>query len=111
MVKPFGPHHCARRSASVQAFHTSSRGASKTRLMMNSRPAGGPASASAGIGSSSVINTSLSCHRGQVRAETFQMLPRALDGAVLLGHPIALRGRREERPHGEPDLAAQVLEG
>src|SRR4026207_2341777 len=35
-LKPFGPHHCFKRSASVHAFHTRSRGASKTRLMMNS---------------------------------------------------------------------------
>ena len=34
-VKPFGPHQCFMRSGSVKAFQTSSRGAAKTRLMMN----------------------------------------------------------------------------
>src|SRR5258706_1873689 len=32
-LKPAGPHHFFRRSASVQAFHTCSRGESKTREM------------------------------------------------------------------------------
>ena len=36
MALPFGPHHCANRSASVHAFHTNSRGASSTRLITNS---------------------------------------------------------------------------
>src|SRR5262249_49088867 len=31
VVKPFGPHHCARCRASVKAANTSSRGASNTR--------------------------------------------------------------------------------
>src|ERR1700736_279355 len=35
-VKPFGPHHCFMRSGSVNACHTSSRGASNTRVMTNS---------------------------------------------------------------------------
>ena len=35
-MKPFGPHHCFMRSGSVKHFHTSSRGASNTRLMTNS---------------------------------------------------------------------------
>src|SRR5438105_12637280 len=39
MVKPFGPHHCIRRSRSVQALNTMSRGASNTRVMTNSRSA------------------------------------------------------------------------
>src|SRR3989304_5654502 len=35
-VKPFGPHQRATWSGSVHAFHTSSRGASKTRVMASS---------------------------------------------------------------------------
>src|SRR5829696_439087 len=35
-VAPFGPHHSFKRCGSVKAFHTKSRGASKTRLMTNS---------------------------------------------------------------------------
>src|SRR5918995_960259 len=35
-VTPFGPHHSFRRCGSVKAFHTKSRGASKTRVMTNS---------------------------------------------------------------------------
>src|ERR1700719_1569148 len=36
-VKPFGPHQCSRRSGSVSAFHTRSRGASKTRVTTSAR--------------------------------------------------------------------------
>ena len=36
-VKPFGPHQCSRRSGSVSAFHTSSRGASKTRVTISAQ--------------------------------------------------------------------------
>src|SRR5580692_7274131 len=36
-VKPFGPHQCSRRSGSVSAFHTSSRGALKTRVTISAR--------------------------------------------------------------------------
>src|ERR1051326_7654164 len=32
-VKPFGPHHCMMYFGSVHAFHTNSRGASKTLVM------------------------------------------------------------------------------
>src|SRR5262245_61837876 len=32
VVKPFGPHHCAKCLGSVQAWNTRSRGASKTRV-------------------------------------------------------------------------------
>src|SRR6185437_5944484 len=37
VVKPSGPHHCARCFASVKAANTSSRGASNTRLPMIER--------------------------------------------------------------------------
>src|SRR5262245_6722111 len=37
VVKPFGPHHRPTRLGSVHAPHTSSRGASKTRVMTISR--------------------------------------------------------------------------
>src|SRR5258708_12611071 len=37
VVKPFGPHHLAMCSGSVHSFHTSSRGASKTRVPRISR--------------------------------------------------------------------------
>jgi hypothetical protein len=43
--------------------------------------------------------------------ETFQSLFCALDGAILFGHPVAFRGGREERPHGELGYAALILEG
>src|SRR5262245_33588718 len=36
ILKPFGPHQCIRCSHSVNAFHTRSRGASKTREITNS---------------------------------------------------------------------------
>src|SRR5688500_4751582 len=42
VVVPFGPHQRFKGSGSVQALKTSSRGASKTRVMTRSRP--GPAS-------------------------------------------------------------------
>src|SRR5438874_330924 len=35
--KPSGPHHCARCSGSIHAVHTSSRGASSTRVAMIDR--------------------------------------------------------------------------
>src|SRR6266487_1283669 len=37
VVKPFGPHHLPMCSGSVHTFHTSSRGASKTRVPRISR--------------------------------------------------------------------------
>src|ERR1700675_3889171 len=37
VVKPFGPHHCARCFASVHAANTSSRGASNSRMPMIER--------------------------------------------------------------------------
>src|ERR1017187_3183298 len=37
LVKPFGPHHCARCAGSVHALHTSSRGAAKARVETISR--------------------------------------------------------------------------
>jgi hypothetical protein len=37
--KPFGPHHCAMWIGSVHTCHTSSRGASKPRVMEISRSA------------------------------------------------------------------------
>src|SRR5258708_13534308 len=37
VMKPFGPHHLAMCSGSVHSFHTSSRGASKTRVPRISR--------------------------------------------------------------------------
>src|SRR5918997_6997622 len=36
-VKPAGPHHRVTYSGSLQAFHTSSTGASKTRVMTTSK--------------------------------------------------------------------------
>jgi hypothetical protein len=42
VVKPFGPHQWVRRSSSVNAFQTRSRGASKTRVMTSSRSADSP---------------------------------------------------------------------
>src|SRR3954463_15530741 len=39
VVKPFGPHHCAIRSASVHACQTSSRGALTVRSITISRSA------------------------------------------------------------------------
>src|SRR5271156_3280514 len=36
LVKPWGPHHCCMSFASVQAWNTSSRGASKMRVMIRS---------------------------------------------------------------------------
>src|SRR5205807_7719931 len=41
VVKPRGPNQRATCSGSVHASHTSSRGASKTRVIVNSRPMGG----------------------------------------------------------------------
>src|SRR5262249_44914614 len=40
VVKPRGPHHCAKRPGSVQALKTRRRGASKTRVMTTSRSSG-----------------------------------------------------------------------
>src|SRR5260370_38729752 len=41
VVNPRGPNQRATCSGSVHAFHTSSRGASKTLVIVNSRPMGG----------------------------------------------------------------------
>src|SRR5580700_10527615 len=39
LVKPFGPHHLAIWSGSVQTFHTRSMGAFSVRVIDSSRPA------------------------------------------------------------------------
>src|SRR5208282_1519474 len=39
IVQPFGPNHCFKRSLSVHAFQTGSRGASNVREMTNGRTA------------------------------------------------------------------------
>src|SRR5262249_10556916 len=39
-VKPCGPHHCPARLGSIHALNTRLRGASKMRVMSNSRSAG-----------------------------------------------------------------------
>src|SRR6202171_2878014 len=41
LVKPSGPHHCAKCCGSVQALNTSARGASNTRVIVTSRSARG----------------------------------------------------------------------
>src|SRR5216110_1454841 len=48
-VKPFGPHQRSRRSGSVHALKTSSRGASKTRVMTSSPAAGFLAALGSGL--------------------------------------------------------------
>src|ERR1700730_14330186 len=42
--------------------------------------------------------------------ETFQSLFCTLDGAILFGHPVAFRSRREEHQHGKLGFAAVILE-
>src|SRR3984893_15531241 len=43
--------------------------------------------------------------------ETFQSLFCTLDGAILFGHPVAFRGRREKPLHGELGFAVVIFEG
>src|SRR5205823_12088617 len=49
--------------------------------------------------------------RGQVLAQAVERLLSDLDRAELLDDPVALRGRGEERPHGELSLAVPLDEG
>src|ERR1700704_2564138 len=58
MALPLGPHHCARLSLSVHAFHTASRDASKVRVMVNSQSSKGLDFAAAGIGNSFSLSQS-----------------------------------------------------
>src|SRR5712671_3632075 len=95
VVKPFGPHHLAMCSGSVHSFHTSSRGASKTRVPRISRS---PTSA--------VLLLSAAMLRllGDQVGEALEGLVPAL----VLAEPG--HARRGGLPHGELRLAALVGE-
>src|SRR6266850_2005404 len=95
VVKPFGPHHFPTCSGSVHTFHTSSRGASKTRVAAISRS---PTSAALSL-----------------PAATFHLLGQQV-GEALEGFAPALvlaeagHARRRGLPHGQLRLAALVGE-
>src|SRR5712664_339348 len=95
LVKPFGPHHSPMCSGSVHAFHTSSRGASKTRVPRISRS---PTSAAFLL---SAANLRL---LGDQIGEALEGFAPAL---VLAAAGLA---RRRGLPHGQLCLAALVGE-
>src|SRR5881396_3831443 len=94
VVKPIGPHHCAMCSCSVHTFHTSSRGASKTRVPRISRS---PMSAA-------LLLSAAMLHLLDQIGEARQGFAPAL---VLAEAGLA---RGDGLPHGELRLAAVVGE-
>src|SRR6266571_1485927 len=95
VVKPFGPHHCPMCSCSVHTFHTSSRGASKTRVPRISRS---PTSAAF------LLSAAMLRLLGDQGSEALEGLAPAL---VLAAAGLA-RGRGLQ--HGQLRLAALVGE-
>src|SRR5207244_9512256 len=93
VVKPFGPHHSPMCSGSVHAFHTSSRGASKTRVPRISRS---PTSAAL------LLSTAMVRLLGDQVGEALESLAPAL---VLAE---ARHARRRGLSHGGLRLAALV---
>src|SRR5213594_1149875 len=93
VVKPFGPHHSPMCSGSVHAFHTSSRGASKTRVPRISRS---PTSAAL------LLSSAMLRLLGDQVGEALESLAPAL---VLAAAGLA---RRRGLPHGQLRLAALV---
>src|SRR5882672_8700674 len=95
VVKPLGPHHSAMCSGSVHTFHTSSRGASKTRVPRISRS---PTSAAF------LLSAAMLRLLGDQISEALEGFAPALVLAEA-GH-----ARRRRLPHGELRLAALVGE-
>src|SRR6267154_6520700 len=95
VVKPFGPHHSPMCPGSVHTFHTSSRGASKTRVPRISRS---PTSA-AFLFSAAMLRL------------LGEQVGQALEGfAPALFLAEAGHARRRGLPHGQLRLAALVGE-
>src|SRR5712671_2065118 len=95
VVKPFGPHHLAMCSGSVHSFHTSSRGASKTRVPQISR---------------SPTSAAFLLSAGMLRLLGDQV-GEALEGfAPALVLAEAGHARRRGLPHGQLRLAGLVGE-
>src|SRR6266576_2716852 len=95
VVKPFGPHHCPMCSGSVHTFHTSPRGASKTRVPRISRsPTSAAFLLSAGM-------------LGLLGDQVCEALERRAPALVLAAAGLA---RRCGLPHGHLRLAALVGE-
>src|SRR5207248_676935 len=89
-VNPAGPHQCIRRSDSVNALNTSSRGASKMRLITR------PSSAAL----LSVIRLPLVAHLVQVAVQAVEALAPA---AAIGPHPVCdVLERRRLQPAGPP---------
>src|SRR6266581_2305458 len=95
VVKPFGPHHSAICSGSVHTFHTSPRGASKTRVPRISRS---PTSAAL------LLSAAMLRLLGDQVGEALEGLAPAL---VLAAAGLA---RRDRLPHGELRFAPLVGE-
>src|SRR5215207_347992 len=81
-VNPVGPHHRVTYSGSLQAFHTSSTGASKTRVTTTSN---------VWVLSCTVANPFLSADLARKRSAR-DVDERAGDGASLLGGQERRRG-------------------
>src|SRR6267154_6872853 len=94
VVKPFGPHHSPMGPGSVHTFHTSSRGASKTRVPRISRS---PTSAA-------FLLSAAMLRFGDQVGEALEGFAPALVLAEA-GH-----ARRRGLPHGQLRLAALVGE-
>src|SRR5882724_10846828 len=95
VVKPFGPHHSPMCPGSVHTFHTSSRGASKTRVPRISRS---PTRAAF------LLSAAMLRLLGDQVGEALEGFAPAL---VLAAAGVA---RRRSLPHGELRLAALVGE-
>src|SRR5258708_40311705 len=95
VVKPSGPHHLPTCSGSVHTFHTSSRGASKTRIPRISRSP----TIAAFLFSAAMLRL-----LGDQVGEALERF------APALGLAQAGRARRRALPHGQLGIAALGVE-
>src|ERR1700716_3179848 len=104
VVKPSGPHHCARCLGSVHAFHTRLRGASNTRVPISAR---GSCSSSRLFFTSTLLLLHLQFTQIYVQsieaflpeaAVAFEPVVNALEGARFdsAGTPLCLAATRDQ---------------
>src|SRR5215510_852533 len=113
-VNSLGPHQRIKCSGSVQAFHTSSRGASKTRVMTISRPADLLSELSFFAAILFLLGFRLSVLRLaflQLAKILVQTVEALLPVATITPHPIGdlLEGTRRD-PAGPPLSVAPALD-
>src|SRR5262245_4396811 len=94
VVKPRGPHHCAKRPGSVQALKTRRRGASKTRVMTSSRSS---------VWVAAFVLASMSLPLFQLVQIVIQAIEALLPETAIVFQPVAgILERARPQPAGPP---------